>query len=143
MEQEESIQLVSHLPEDAENLQAMVKYLRSKSLPCVGIPPLGFSTYQNREGYLENVPGGAGGNRAHHSAVHHGKPPLAEIRENSEETEGGRSGGTRNSSIRSDNTNNTLLINDKMGSERSRGGINSIGQVRLHFFLFFVSTFIL
>lgn len=133
MEQEESIQLVGHTPEEYENLQVMAKYWRSKSLPVVYMPPSGSAVASSSSNsnprdsnYFDGIPPSS-----KHLSQNHGKPlppPLAEIRENSEESEGGRT-GTRNSSIRSDNTNNTLLTNEKMGSERLREVNNSIGQV--------------
>ncbi|CAL8110038.1 unnamed protein product [Orchesella dallaii] len=107
MDQEESIQLVDHTPEEYDNLQVMSKYWRSKSLPLVYVPP----AERESAAYVDKQ-----------------KAPLAGIRENSEESEEGRGGGTRTSSIRSDNTNNTLLINEKIGSERLREGRNSLGQ---------------
>jgi len=113
LDQEESIQLVDDTLEEYDNLQVMSKYWRSKSLPVVYAAPAG---ERESGGYSENV-------------LKQNKVPLAGIRENSEESEEGRSAGTRNSSIRSDNTNNTLLINEKIGSERLREGRNSLGQV--------------
>lgn len=138
MEQEENIQLVNHSPEDYENLQ-LAKYWRSKSLPVVYMPPQPTTLpplrmmmhHQQEPNYYESVsPPIQQTYPTHSDHLHHGKPPLAEIRESSEDSDG--RGGTRNSSIRSDNTNNTLLTNvtnEKLGANRMREGSNSSGQV--------------
>lgn len=123
-QEEESIQLVTRIAEEYDNYKVMAKYWRSKSLPvvCMPPPPLGMGMVPPEDAnYFQPL---------HQSP--HAKPALRDIRESSEDSEGTATGrGTRNSSIRSDNTNNTLLTTaDKVESERK--GSNSSGQVSRH-----------
>lgn len=131
MEPEENIQLVTHGPEEYDSVQMMAKYWRSKSLPVVCAPPQltpagisresSHSREASRFDHRNPVPPSL---PLHHII----KPHLADIRESSVDSgDGSKGSGTRNSSIRSDNTNNTILISEKGGSERK--GSNSSGQV--------------